>query len=196
MALAKTRGAEEVSCDDLLRGCLFAISRFGVAKVGPWKFDLVSLGLDWVNPPETRGVKVTYSDEVVEIFDRAANIARADSYGTLGLEHMLVAFADEKTGLMGKLKREFQIDSASWRAAVADLSPAHRAEQTLLPVQGTPREYLTPEEAALALNIHVQTVRAYVRSSKLPALRLAGERAIRIRCSDLEKVLEPLIPEK
>ena len=38
----------------------------------------------------------------------------------------------------------------------------------------------------------MQTLRAYVRSGKLPALRLAGERSIRIRRADLEKVLEPV----
>ena len=54
------------------------------------------------------------------------------------------------------------------------------------------QEYLTPEEAAEALSIHVQTMRAYIRSGRLPAFRLAGERAIRILRSDLEKVLESL----
>ena len=54
----------------------------------------------------------------------------------------------------------------------------------------TGRDFLTPEEAAEALGIHVQTLRGYVRSGKLPALRLAGERAIRIRRADLEQVLE------
>ena len=54
------------------------------------------------------------------------------------------------------------------------------------------QEYLTPEEAAEALGIHVQTMRAYIRSGRLPAFRLAGERAIRILRSDLEKVLESL----
>jgi excisionase family DNA binding protein len=58
------------------------------------------------------------------------------------------------------------------------------------------REYLTPEEAAEALGIHVQTMRGYIRSERLPAYRLAGERAIRILRSDLEKVLEPLKGEK
>jgi excisionase family DNA binding protein len=58
------------------------------------------------------------------------------------------------------------------------------------------REFLTPEEAAEALGIHVQTLRAYVRSGKLPALRVAGERSLRVRRSDLEKVLEPLVSEK
>jgi excisionase family DNA binding protein len=58
------------------------------------------------------------------------------------------------------------------------------------------REYLTPEQAAEELGIHVQTMRAYIRSERLPAFRLAGERAIRILRSDLEKVLEPLGGEK
>jgi excisionase family DNA binding protein len=35
-------------------------------------------------------------------------------------------------------------------------------------------EYLTPEQAADVLGVHVQTVRGYVRSGKLPASRLAG----------------------
>jgi excisionase family DNA binding protein len=60
---------------------------------------------------------------------------------------------------------------------------------------GAAKDYLTPEEAAEALSIHVQTLRAYVRSGKLPALRLAGERAIRIRRTDLETVMEPLVPQ-
>ena len=51
---------------------------------------------------------------------------------------------------------------------------------------------MTPEEAAQALSVYVQTLRAYVRSGKLPALRLAGERSIRIRRADLENVLEPV----
>jgi excisionase family DNA binding protein len=54
------------------------------------------------------------------------------------------------------------------------------------------RDYLTPEEAAEELGVHVQTMRAYIRSGRMPAFRLAGERAIRILRADLEKVLEPV----
>jgi excisionase family DNA binding protein len=57
-------------------------------------------------------------------------------------------------------------------------------------------EYLTPEEAAEAFGIHVQTMRGYIRSGRLPAFRVAGERVIRIRREDLEQVLEPLVGEK
>ena len=58
------------------------------------------------------------------------------------------------------------------------------------------RDYLTPEDAAEELGVHVQTMRAYIRSGRMPAFRLAGERAIRILRTDLEKVLEPLNEDK
>ena len=90
---------------------------------------------------------------------------------------------------MGEFKQTRGITSAGWRAAVGQLAPAG-TPVTELSAAG--RDYLTAEEAAEALSIHVQTLRAYVRSGKLPAMRLAGERAIRIRRADLSKVLEPL----
>ena len=99
---------------------------------------------------------------------------------------------------MGELKREYGITSASWRAALAHVSsgaagaPVSQAESE----KKIAREYLTPEEAAEALGVHVQTMRAYIRSERLPAYRVAGERAIRILRTDLAKVLEPLGKER
>ena len=95
---------------------------------------------------------------------------------------------------MGDLKREHGISSASWRAAIAAIHN-EREVPRMETAQPNTREFLTPEEAAEALGVHVQTMRAYVRSGRLPAYRVAGERAIRIRRPDLEKVLEPLVPE-
>jgi excisionase family DNA binding protein len=54
--------------------------------------------------------------------------------------------------------------------------------------------FLTPEDVADRLSVNVQTVRAWIRSGKLPASRLAGRRVLRIRESDLEAVLEPVDP--
>ncbi|MFO1499237.1 MAG: helix-turn-helix domain-containing protein [Verrucomicrobiota bacterium] len=195
IASAKRTGAVEVSPDDLLLGLLYARSRFGIVRLGAWVFDLEALGFDWIEVPEKGGNKVSYSDAVVKILDRAARIARADGAGAMAVEHVLVAFAGEANGLMGRLKSQFAIGSASWRAAVGEADVASAEER---PVTGAevPRDYLTPEEAAAALNIHVQTLRAYVRSGKLPARRLAGERAIRIRRADLDQVLEPFTSEK
>ncbi|MCK9521100.1 MAG: helix-turn-helix domain-containing protein, partial [Dehalococcoidia bacterium] len=52
----------------------------------------------------------------------------------------------------------------------------------------------SPEDAAEYLGVHVQTVRAWIRSGRLRASRLAGQRALRIRASDLQSVLEPVTP--
>jgi excisionase family DNA binding protein len=132
----------------------------------------------------------------VDLFDLAARISRADRADSIRVDHLLAAFAGQTDGLMGQWKRDWGITSASWRAAIGQLGgSASVTEEISLPTTGMVRDYLTPEEAAEALSIHVQTLRAYVRSGKLPALRLAGERAIRIRRNDLETVLEPLVPQ-
>ncbi len=54
----------------------------------------------------------------------------------------------------------------------------------------------SPEEAAKYLGVHVQTVRAWIRSGRLPARRLTGQRALRIRASDLATILEPVDPSE
>jgi excisionase family DNA binding protein len=197
---AKERGAKEVSPNDLLLGCLLTRSQFGVFELGPWTLDLETIGIDWLQHPVRSDAKVAYSEAAVEIFDRAARIAKAEGAAMIGVDHLLAAFAAESTGLMGELKRNYGITSTTWRAAVARLSAGQSgkngdASAASGPVGRGLREYLTPEQAAETLGVHVQTLRAYVRSGKLPALRLAGERAIRIRRSDLEQVLEPVQPE-
>jgi len=112
----------------------------------------------------------------------------------VGVDHLLAAFAAEESGLAGELKRTRGISSAGWRAAVAQLARPAPGKQSREPASRPAREYLNPEEAAEVLGVHVQTLRAYVRSGKLPAHRLAGERAIRIRRKDLEAVLERVEP--
>jgi excisionase family DNA binding protein len=195
---AKQRGADEVTSDHILLGCLRAISRFGIATLGPWSLDLETLGVDWVRQLDGPRPKVAYSQEAVDLFDRAAQIAKSSGDTNLSVNHLLAAFAAEEGGLMGELKHAHGITSASWRAAVARIGvgESNGAKLPTTSEKKSAREYLTPEEAADALGIHVQTMRAYIRSERLPAFRLAGERAIRILRTDLEKVLEPLGGEK
>jgi excisionase family DNA binding protein len=196
---AKQRGDVEVGADHILLGCLRAISRFGIATIGPWSLDLESLGVDWISQPEGPQPKVAYSQEAVNLFDRAAQIAKSAGESGINVNHLLAALASEEGGLMGELKRAHGITNASWRAAVAELD-SYRANSSKADGAAAEkkkmREYLTPEEAAEALSIHVQTMRAYIRTGRLPAFRVAGERAIRILRTDLEKVLEPLAVEK
>jgi excisionase family DNA binding protein len=200
ISLAKKRGLEEIGPDELLLGCLRARSQFGIVELGGWIFDLEALGIDWLEDPGIRAPKVAYSEGAVEIFDRAARIAKADGASSMRVEHLLAAFAAEESGLMGELKRAHGITSAAWRAALVGGMDRSAREPSMAAAAsvggGTLGDYLTPEQAAEALGVHVQTLRAYVRSGKLPALRLAGERAIRIRRGDLEKVFDPVQPEK
>jgi excisionase family DNA binding protein len=196
---AKQAGVREITPDHILLGCLRTISRFGIVDLGDWKMDLESLGVDWVRLPETPAPKVAYSQEAVDIFDLAATIARANGDTLVGISHLLAAFAGEEGGIMGQLKDMHGITSATWRAAVARLHA--EAPEVIKPESARKegsviRDYLTTEEAADALGVHVQTMRAYIRGERLPAFRIAGERAIRILRSDLSKVLEPLVGEK
>jgi excisionase family DNA binding protein len=192
---AKQRAAKEVEPDHILLGCLRAISRFGIASLGPWDLDLEVLGIDWSRQPDGPRPEVAFSQEVVELLDRAAQIAKSVGEPAVGVNHLLAAFANEESGLMGELKTAHGIGSASWRAAVAQLGfgqvPGGNANRSEVEPKRV-RDYLTPEEAAEELGVHVQTMRAYIRSGRMPAFRLAGERAIRILRADLEKVLEPV----
>lgn len=201
ITLAKNRNIAEVTPDELLLGCLRTVSQFGIVRLGSVTLDLEALGMDWLQDSEKEKAKVAYSEAVVSLFDQAARIAKADGFVNVRVEHLLAAFAGENSGLMAQLKVEHRITSATWRTAIAELwSMATREptrEKMATQDRVTPlRDYLSPEDAAEALGIHAQTVRAYVRNGKLPAMRLAGERAIRIRRTDLEKVLEPLTPPK
>jgi excisionase family DNA binding protein len=189
---AKQRGHAEVTPDHVLLGCLRAISRFGIATIGPWSLDLESLGVEWMSEPDGPKPKVAYSQAAVDLFDRAARISRSAGEGGMSLCSLLAAFATEDTGLMADLKRTHGITSAAWRAAVAQFAAPQSNIARSESAGKTGRDFLTPEEAAEALGIHVQTMRGYIRSGRLPAYRLAGERAIRIRRPDLEKLLEPV----
>ena len=67
--------------------------------------------------------------------------------------------------------------------------------ETPLPA-AAPELLYSPEAAAEYLGVHVQTVRTWIRSGRLRASRLAGQRALRIKASDLASVLEAVEPEQ
>ncbi len=64
------------------------------------------------------------------------------------------------------------------------------------PSAAAPELLYSPEAAAEYLGVHVQTVRTWIRSGRLRASRLAGQRALRIKASDLASVLEAVEPEQ
>lgn len=50
---------------------------------------------------------------------------------------------------------------------------------------------INSDEAAQLLGIYTETLRGYIREAQLPAYRIVGERAIRIKRKDIEGLLEP-----
>lgn len=194
---AKRRGAEQVTPEDLLTGLLQAIARFGIVILGPLIIDLEAFGESAFDEVDAAGPKVSYSAEAATVFDRAAAIARRERSPHIAPIHMLAAFADDSCGLMARLKETYAFDAAGWREALARTMPAERTRRDGEADERTAavRELLSPDEAADFLGVHTQTVRGYIRSGKLAAHRLAGERAVRIRRQDLLDLLEPYDPE-
>ena len=180
--------------DDLLAGALLAVSRFGIAWIGETAIDVEALGFQDALMTSQIEPKVAYSTATAAIFDRAAAIAKEDGASKVEGVHLLAAFAPVADGLMGDLKGKHGFDGTTWRAALArwprEGEEASGAGKTG-PEGPVSKEFFTPEEAADFLGLHIQTVRGYVRSGRLPALRVAGERAIRIRRGDLFGLLEP-----
>ncbi|MAE40867.1 MAG: hypothetical protein CML07_08120 [Psychrobacter sp.] len=202
IARAKRRGDTEITPDDLLVGLLFAIGRFGIALIEPWAIDLAALEEPFTGPePSGRKPKPAYTPATATIFDRAATLARQEGSSVEPI-HLLAAYAEEEGGLMGSLKSTYGIADTEWRTALVrwgangthDGATGRVDDPSEQPSQQ--QDFLTPDEAAALLGVHTQTIRGYIRTAKLPAYRLAGERAIRIRREDLLGLFEPLTPEE
>ena len=104
--------------------------------------------------------------------------------------HWLLAFMRTDEGLPAKVFGELGVTPEQVeRFARGETGPG----KPPAPEHRSPAEKLySPEEVADYFGVHVQTVRIWIRNGRLPARRLAGQRALRIRESDLDAVLEPL----
>jgi excisionase family DNA binding protein len=207
---AKRRKSSNVAADDLLMGLFQAIARFGIVQIGPLTIDLEELGEALGEgaqdeTDETHRQKVSYSPEAVAVFERAARIARRDSSPKVELVHLLATFAYEDNGLIAHLKEKYGFSSMEWRSALSRWQPILLEKRQAgseigagrkSPIELNQKQFFSPDEAAEFLGVHTQTIRGYIRTGKLPALRLAGERALRIQRDDLLALLEPYKPEE
>ena len=203
---AKRRKSPKVTRDDLLVGLFQVIARFDIVQIGPLTIDLEELGEPLKDDTgKTNKQKVAYSSDTVAVFERAAHIARKDNSSKVELVHLLVAFAYEDSGLMAQLKEKYGISGMEWRSALSKWQPVSLEKTELSSKIGAggkstmgfkEKQFFSPDEAAEFLGIHTQTIRGYIRTGKLPALRLAGERALRIQREDLLALLEPYKPEE
>ena len=189
-AYARHRGDGEISPDDLLLGAFHAVARLGVVKFGGITLDLTAfpeVPIGW----EEGGPNPAYSKETASLFDDASAIARRDRDKRVRVVHLLAAFGDSDCGVMDELAQRGSFGSLAWRAALAEWDQDRTDRDALARNSGS---LMSVDEAAAALSVHQQTIRAYIKSGKLPAFRIAGERAIRVLASDLYGLLEPLEP--
>ena len=192
-ALAKLRNHREVSPDDMLLAALEIVATLGMVVLGPITIDLhVIRGDSALQMPDSSGPQPTHSRATAAVLGRAEALARADGRRSPGLIHVLGAFATEEVGLMGRLKRDYGFGGTEWREALVRW---HRVTPQQGPDPVSRGRLLSVDGAAEALGVHAQTIRSYIRSGKLEAYRLGGERVIRIYASDLYELLEPLEPE-
>ena len=172
---------------DLFFACyLRYMSRFGYFRFGPVSIDVSLIeGIvgqtaqrrskgDW-RPPSVGDDLVRWSRILMDEVRRSGR-PRIDEL------HYLLAFMRFGEGLPERVFSELGVTPEQ----VED----HARHQDA-PTARLERLY-SPEEVAEYLNVHVQTVRAWIRSGRLKARRLAGQRALRIQEPDIQSLLDPL----
>lgn len=191
---ARARGSEFIEPDDLMAGLLLAVSRFGIVDMGTVAIDLEALGLSFDATLPSLAIKPRYTAETAAVFERAARVARGDGGRPLAPVHLLVALADARVPTFARLAERYGLDASAWRRMLAALDPPPHDPSARLPADATSAtpDLLTTEDAAALLGVHIQTLRGYIRSGRLPALRVAGQRAIRLRRDEVLGLLEHL----
>ena len=187
-AYARKRGDPEITPDDLFLGALQAVARLRVVRFGEITIDLAG----YPAVPDREDASAAgprYSAATAALFDEASAIARGDGEVRVRVVHLLAAFGETECELMRGLVDHHAFGPVEWRAALGAWDREREERDSL---QRNTGKLLSVEEAAEALGVHQQTIRGYIKSGKLPAFRIAGERAIRVLGSDLYGLLEPL----
>lgn len=177
------------SVDTLFLAYLLKTSAFGLYQYGPITIDVnvVEQAVER-NVEKGDGSPAPYGDDVVRFTRTLMEEVRKSGRKRADELHFLLAFMRCGEGVPGRVFSELGVT----RKQVEDHANAVRMGGTAS-ATGLERLY-SPEEAAEYLSVHVNTVRGWIKGGRLPAKRLAGQRALRIRESDLLNVLEPVEP--
>lgn len=184
-AEAKRLGASIITVDIQFLVFLRRFSRFGYFHFGPISLDvrLIEEIVERTTPRSSPEILTVLGDDYVR-FSRVL-IGEVQKSGRKRIDelHYLLALMRWGEGLPARVFGELGVTPeqverfASGRVVPSD-----------------DEKLYSPEDAAEYLGVHVQTIRAWIRSGRLRASRLAGQRALRIRASDLQCVLEPVEP--
>jgi excisionase family DNA binding protein len=185
---AQAIGANHITVDLQFVVFLKKFARFGYFHFGPISVDVRLIeDIALASLTGSNANTATMDDDMVR-FSRVL-MAEAARGGERRIDelHFLLAFMRWGEGLAGRVFGELGITPDQ----VLD-----HARQGGAPGPAVPEKLYSPEDAAAYLGVHVQTVRAWIRSGRLKASRLAGQRSLRIRAGDLQSVLEPVDPSE
>lgn len=172
---------------------LRTFAQFGFFRFGPITIDVnvVEDILMRTHPRGDGGPEHPAGDpESLELGELQWKIS--DERGGVVIDEMacLLSFLRWGKGLPARVFGELGVTEEEVLRYVNALSAGKDPDRLAAPAQ----KLYSTEGAAEYLGVHIQTVRSWIRSGKLPASRLAGQKSIRIRESDLETVLEPIDP--
>jgi excisionase family DNA binding protein len=184
-AEAREMGSPEVTLDLIFLVFVRRFARFGYFNYGPITIDvrLIDAIVHRTHEHGSGGAAPVYSDDFVRFSHTLMSEVRRSGHRRIDELHFLLAFMHTKEGLPPRVFGELGVtpDQAEQFARSGRMPD-------------DPERLYSPEEAAEYLGVHVQTVRAWIRSGRLRASRLAGQRALRIAAPDLRSVLEPVEP--
>ncbi len=187
-AEARRLGAPVVTVDLQFLVFLRRFSRFGYFQYGPIGIDVTVIEevIERTTVKDPAGGRIAVGDDFVEFSRLLAAEVRRSGRRRIDELHYLLAFMRWGRGMPGRVFGELGVSVEQVERFAAERH---------VPEPG-PEKLYSPEEAAAYLGVHVQTVRGWIRSGRLRASRLTGQRALRIRASDMLSVLEPVEPEE
>jgi excisionase family DNA binding protein len=194
-AAAQDAGTD-VTADHLVVGVLRAADRSGASvltALGIGEADVTRGGA-----PPRAAARARWGAPLQPIIQAAAEEARQLGSRLTRSAHVLLGIvASGQSALPGLLAgRGVTLDAlrAQVRDAIASSpsAPVPSAEPLRSTSSVLSRELFTVDQAAEFLGVHHQTLRGYIKSGKLPAYRLAGEKVLRIKRDDLMTLLEPV----
>ena len=161
--------------DGMFLAFLRAAAPFGDRRVGP-----ISINVAVVEEAfRSRGRKA--GSEYSAFSKELINEVRRSGRQRVDALHYLFTFMRSGEGIASEVFGELGVSPEQVDRALQE-PPSNPAKD----------ELLTPEEVAEYLKVHVETVRGWIRSGRLPARRIAGLRVLRIRKGDAEGLLQPL----
>lgn len=181
-------GSPYATLDIMFLAYLLRTSQFGFFTFGPVTIDTRMIE-DIVRRTSPRGAMgpSVYDDSFIRFSRTVIDEVRRSGRNRIDELHLLLAFMRSGEGLPGRVFSELGVTPQQVEQYV---------ESRRRGGEGDLEQLFSPEEAADYLGVHVQTVRGWIRSGRLPASRLTGQRALRIRASDLRRVLEPIVPDE